>query len=715
MSSMRRCLRFAAKTQLRLIGAMLTVGISPSWAQYEPAAAPAAAPKPTPASASAPASATGTASSWASEPWFDGFDAGFGNWSGALGLNFLDGAQSFSSDSAPSSTSSRRTTRETLRIENSGFYILSPLFCTGNMALDLGLGQDKTGGSGGDTATNDSTRGYSLDTTFLPEKPYTASLFANRTYDHLLQPFGGMMVGESQSSGAWFHLRQDSILNDWGYPWIEASLGVHQDHRQNTTTNFGRSQNTDDRNRTIEFTTNKGFETADLGFNYSTDDVSNQEFSQGNFHSKASGLQYSLDFGPTLNRRLDAALSYRTRDGQASSTTVSNSEHLRLDHYQNLSTDYQYGATRQTYRDVRTSQQSGAFALVHRLYDNLTSSAGLSATSATLPNGTITSRGGNLTEAYQHSLPGKGTVFANLSGGYQVNNNDLSASGVNVFDEAHSAPNPLAAGAGFLLDHAFVNVSSIVVTNVRGGARIPTIVDVDYSIVAENNQIRIVPIVGSVLIGAGDPLLVTYTYLLDSRLKYATKSSAFGIGVNYPWILVAYSHQQSEQTPISGTNLFLQNSREDIFQVGLEGTVREMPAKANMSLERIDATTSAYRRTKLTTSLSRELPSNIRLAFGANASESKYTVPDQRTTSTQSARASFNWFTWSGWTHTASLDWSRYRDGSTPAETLVQAIGQSSVTLGKLSLAAEVALGEWLRNGSRSTNRSLNINIVRRF
>jgi hypothetical protein len=712
MSRMRHGRRIASAIKLLLRAAMLCSAAPSSWAQYEPAAiAPTAAPSA--ASVAAPVAGTVPAVEYA--PWYEGFDAGLGHWSGSLGLNFLDGTQSFSSANAPTSTSSRRTTRETLRIENSGFYLLSPLFCTGNMAIDLGLGQDKSSGSGSDTATNDNAKGYSLDTTFLPEKPYSASLFANRSHEHVLQPFGATVVGESQNGGAWFHLRQDSILNDWGYPWFESSLGLHQEHRQNTTTSFGRSQTTDDKSRTAEFAANKGFETADLGFNYAANDISNQAFSQGNFHSKASGLQYSLDFGPTLNRRLDATLNYQTRDGQASSTTLTNNEHLRIDHFQNLSTDYQYGATHQNYRDVRTSQQNGAFTVVHKLYDNLTSSAGLSGSYATLPNGKITSRGGSLNEIYQHSLPGKGSLFVNLSGGYQVNDNNLSASSVNVFDEVHSAPNPISAGAGFLLDHMFVTVSSIVVTNLKGGSRTPTTADIDYSVVAENNQIRIVPIVGSVLIGAGDPLVVSYTYLLDERLKYATKSSAYGMGINYPWILAAYNHQQSDQTPLSGAALFLQNSRQDILQVGLEGTVWEMATKANMSLEKIETTTSAYRRTKLTSSLSRELPSNIRLAFGVNASESQYTVPDQRKTSTRSAHASFNWFTWSGWTHTASMDWSRYKDGSTPAETLVQAIGQSSVTLGKLSLVAEVALGEWLRNGSRSTNRSLNINIVRRF
>jgi len=103
------------------------------------------------------------------------------------------------------------------------------------------------------------------------------------------------------------------------------------------------------------------------------------------------------------------------------------------------------------------------------------------------------------------------------------------------------------------------------------------------------------------------------------------------------------------------------------------------------------------------------------MIFGMNASESKYTVPDQHKNSTRSARSSINWFSVDGWNNTASIDWSTNKDSATPVETLVQAIAQSSITLGQLSLNASVALGEWSRYGSKSTNRSFNIGIVREF
>jgi hypothetical protein len=648
--------------------------------------------------------------------WLDGFDSRLGFWSSALGLSYMSGTQSMSSASGGSSTSTNSLMRETLKIANSGFYVLSPRLCRGNMELDLELDQDKSSGSGSSASTKDKVIGYAIDAEFLSEKPYTASVYANRNQSQVLQPLGGRIVGTNENRGALFHLRQDSILNDWGYPWVEASLGVHGSHNRSTTTSFGNSQSTDETNRTVDFNASKGFETADLAFYYQFNDMSNKIFKEGNFQSKSAGLNYSIDFGPTLNRRFDAAMNYLTRNGTAGSTTVTNSEHVHVDHYQNLNTDYQYGFSHQMSGGISTTEQNGSFSVSHQLYKNLNTMAGVNVSRNEMPEGSTTSFGGNLGEAYHHGLPGKGNLSVNWSGSYQETSNSLSVSSISVIQEAHNAPNPIQAGVGFLLKHNFAVTNSVVVINVRNGGVILTSTGVDYSVINQNNQITIVPLPGSLLINPGDPLLVNYTYQVDANLKYASQSSGYGMGVDYHWIAVAYSHQQSTQKPLSGgNNLFLQSAQQDSVQVNLQGTVFDMAANASMGFDDFKSNTSAYEQSKLTSSLIWEIQSNMRMIFGVNASESKYTVPDQHTNSAHSARSSLNWFTADGWNNTASIDWSTHKDSGTPADTLVQAIAQSSITLGQLSFSANVALGEWQRNGSRSTNRSFSVSVVRQF
>lgn len=663
--------------------------------------------------------AAASSAAWAqSQPpsWYDGFDARLGSWSGTLGLNYMNGTQSMSSPGGSASTSTTSAFQESLRIANSGFYVVSPLLVTGNLALELQLNQDKSGGSDNSTAVQGQAIGYAFDATFLAEQPYTASVFANRNQIQVLQPSGGRIVGLSENRGAGFHLRQNSLLKDWGYPWVEANLDLHEENSQNTTTSFGHSLSSEEQSRTLAFNVSKGFETADLGINYQLNDKRNPAFSQGNFQSMATGLVYSLDFGPTLNRRFDSRLDYTTRNGVSPSMMISNSEHLHIDHYQNLNTDYQYGFNQMTAGGISTTAQNGGFTVSHQLYQNLTTTAGVNGSHAAMPNGSSTTYGGQLGQGYHHSLPGKGNFSANWSGGYQLSSNDLSSSSISVIDEAHNAPTPLGAGVGFLLNHNFAVAASVVVTNVRGGGRMPTSAGVDYDVITLNNQITIVPLAGSLKISQGDPLAVSYDYQVDANLKLATTSSRFGMGVKYHWISISFGHQQSTQTPLSQTtSLFLESTRQNLVQISLQGTLLAMAANANMDFENSKSTAAAYDQSKLGATLVRQIQPNMRLIFGLNASDTKYTLPDQHTNSSRSARSSINWFAAGGWANTASVDWSSYKGSATPPETLVQAIAQSSITLGLLSLNANLALGQWLRNDSRSTNRSFNISIVRQL
>lgn len=647
---------------------------------------------------------------------FDGIDARLGSWSGALGFNYMDGTQSMSSANGTAVKQTNSLMRETLKIVNSGYYLLNPLLCQGNLELDLAFDQDKSAGSGSSTSTKGTVIGYAINAEILSEKPYTASVFANRNENRMLQPFGGLMVGVNENLGAVLRLRQDSILSDWGYPWFEASLDLHEDHNSSTTTSFGNSQYNDQTSKTAALSASKGFETADLDFNYQYNDVVNPAFKEGNFQSRAATLDYSLDFGPTLNRRFDSMWNYLVRDGTAGTTTFTNTEHLHIDHYENLNTDYQYGYNYLQFGNAIDTVQNGAFSVSHQLYKNLYSSAGVNVSRSTMQDGTTTSEGGHLGESYHHSLPGNGNFSVSWSGSYQVDANNLSSSNVLVIDEAHFAPNPFGAGVGFLLSHNFAVASSVVVTNVRGTGRIPLTFGIDYDVINENNQVKIVPLASSLLVLPGDPLVVNYTYLIDGNLKYSSVASGYGMMLDYRWISVSFNHQQSTQKPLNGSSsLYLQDTLQNTLQINLQGTILDMEANANMGLENFDSNTSVYKSSKFTSSLIWEIQPNMRAIFGVNASDSKYTVPTVHIDSTRSARSSLNWYTSDGWNNTASIDWSTYKDNGTPPETLVQAIAQSGITLGLFSFNASVALGEWTRDASRSTNKSFNINIVRQL
>lgn len=683
--------------------------------------------------------------------WYDYLQFGMGQWSAETGLRYMNGEQSSTQANGESFTTRTNAFGESIRLGNSGFYVVSPLLFTGGLSVDLQLSQDKGSGSGSESSSQGRVVGYALDGTFLAEKPYPVMVAAHRNQVRILQSFGGLSVGTNESRGIVFNMHPDGIFNEWGYPWTEGKFEVTQEHNQGTTTSFGQSLVLDEETKAMRFDASKGFETADLRVAYQVNDRVNHQFSQGNFQSQAAQLNYSLDFGPTLNRQLNAKLGYQSRDGQSSARTWTNSESLHLDHSKKLSTDYSYDAVQLTTDTTNSLSQNVRSTVTHQLYQNLQTTASVNASQTRLPGGFTRARGVQLGQGYNHSLPGKGSFVANWSTGYQTNRNQLDNPTVQVIDESHTPPTPLTARLGFLLNQRFVDVASLRIFNVKGGGRTELFQTADFDLLAEGNLTRIVPLATSLRVANGDPLVVNYTYQVDPNLESLTKSRAFGLGVDYKWINASYGHQASKQTPINQiSSLFLQSSRQDYVQLGLQGVVLNKTANANVVLEDNAGDNLINRQIKFRSGLvwdpqvdlhanvdvlashaSHTLPDrhstllmalqsalhwfDRNLVFGVNSSRSNYEGVTPHTDNVLALRAAMDWRGDGDWTHSVSADWSRHTDTIQLADTLKQVSAKSSVVLGKLSLNLNAALGQSQRGGNRSVNRAFNISAVRQF
>lgn len=694
-------------------------------------------------------------------PWLGRLDSGAAPLTGAFGLTYMNGRQSSNASSA--SDSATNTLTETLQLSSAGgFYIISPLLFSGNLTINLGLDHDKSGGvvnQAADQAANQGrVLGYAFNGTILAEKPYTAALAANRNQLQMLQSSGAHVVGFTENRGITFQLHPDSIINDWGYPWFEARLALQQEKNQSTSSSFGRSLTTDEQGRTLTIDASKGFETADLALDLMFNERANAAFSQGNFKSSNGRLDYSLDFGPGLSRRFDSTLNMSDRGGVGPSSTVSASERLKIDHYQNLQSNYQYDLVRQSAGGISSTTQNVSTGLQHQLYKNLNTSLGLNASQSALPNGSASAYGTQFNQAYSHSLPGKGNLSVNWSGGYQLSSNQMSNSNVFVLDELHSAAPALITRTGFLLNHKFALPGSIKLWNIKGGGRTelfdaslvgPALAD--YEVKVEGNDVRIIPLPTSLRLNEGDPLAINYTYLVDAQLKSDTRSSGFGLGVDYRWIAASMGHSQSIQTPLNqGSAEFLQSQQQNFWQVNVKGRLHGLPAHAGLNVQRTLANNSDNDKTSFDSGIVWVPDYDLSLALDLKASRETYRLPDQHSTTTRSAQsavrwpsmslmvglmasdsvhlwpqqyldsaralnAALDWFTPDGWIHSASLEWGQHADGNRPAETLAQFMLKSNITLGKLSLNVNLAVGQWLRGSVRSNNRSFNASAVREF
>ncbi|PIQ50821.1 MAG: hypothetical protein COW02_17980 [Comamonadaceae bacterium CG12_big_fil_rev_8_21_14_0_65_59_15] len=677
-----------------------------------------------------------------------------GSWSGSLGLTYMHGEQTSTSDTA-SSGSKTNAYGETLTVTNSGFYVLSPLLFSGSLGLALGLNQDKSAGTDTDAASSGKVLGYSFDGTFLAEKPYPVNVAAHRNQVQLVQTYGARVVGTNENRRIVFSLHPDSVLNDMGYPWTEGMLELSQDKTQTTTTSYGRTLVTDEQGRALSLRASKGFETADLIFNYNANNRQSMTQGSADAQSQLAQLTYSLDFGPTLNRRLDTRFMYQSRSGAPDSEMLSGSGSLQVAHSQKLSTDYSYDITQMTAGNSTSKSQNVAAGVAHELYKNLATNARVNASTSQMTGGETRSYSGQLGQSYRHSLPGDGNFNANWSAGYQMNRNALDSGDIPVFNEAHLAPRPLALGAGFDLKQRFVIRSSIKVFN-SGNTLL--VEDADYKIttsLVDSKMLRIEPLPTSLVVTPGEALSINYTYQVDPNLASRTESRGYGFGVDYKWINLTFGESQSQETPIeqsekSTNNQFLQSSEQKFVQVGTQGEIWGIAANSSVNYAINHAVNDVNNDLKFTSELAWDLDVDTQASVMLQANQMRYTLPDVRTARGLSVQASFrqperslavavssrntaytsptiysdaflsasstfNWYSDSGWRHSAGLEWSKHQQRNDPAELLMQIRAQSDVTLGKLSLSVNGAYGQWVRGNQRSTNKSLNLSALRQF
>jgi hypothetical protein len=639
-----------------------------------------------------------------------------GTWGGSLELGYSTDRQHVrSSDGSPEIDTARRRTGERLTIRNEGFYFLHPGIVSGNLGLTFGLLQDREVTNGIDSSRQAELTGYAFDTTLFDALPYNGTLYANRSQNYLTQPFGRTDIN-FENRGATFRLREDSPLRDWGFPYFSASVRAEQQHLQETNTSvLGQSFHRDETRNVLSVDSHKGFETSDLDLRYEFNDLDNVAFPRDSFQSQTANLNYSLDFGPALNRRSDTRLFYFTRSGESPFSIFTADQRLRIDHLKNLSTNYGYLLTRSETLAGTTTTQNGVFSVRHIPYQDLTNDARLWGLHEELPAGTRDNYGGQLALQYHHVLPAGGTVFARASGSYQINKNQLRASQISVTDEAQGAPSPLGAGAGFLLEHSFVVASSIVVVDTRGGARLATAPGIDYDIVPEGNLTRIVPLPTSAVIRPGDPLAISYAFQLDPSIDYRTISASVSAGVDFRWIAFSYGHEQSDQTLLSGQDSqFLQDLRRDNAQLDLRGTWKALEGQAGAGYVRYDSTRLAYTQQHYNLFAGYRPTHSLVLAFNTDSTLTDFTIPAHETDA-RSTRLTLDWFGPQGLLTTALLGRRVFKDTLQPTETINEASLKARLLYNKLDLSSTFTASERSRGGFQTEIWRLDFFATRRF
>ncbi len=264
--------------------------------------------------------------------------------------------------------------QERLGLRNVGAFIVDPRFLTLNLGGSFGLSQEEPIAVTDNALRvgNGTLHDYAFDGLFFSDKAYPITLFANRNQSTLTQGFGGRSDVTFESRGGMVELREDNFLTDYGFLNFSSLLDVHQEILNEDSAVFGSPFRRDETRNIVRYRGHKGGETSDVDLLYELNDVSDPLNPTNVFDSHTVRASHSMDFGPTLNRRLDSVFYYFTRTGSAPGSYLSVDEGLHLDHNSDLATDYRYNFSQSDSDAGVTTTNAANIGLLHRVYRLLT-------------------------------------------------------------------------------------------------------------------------------------------------------------------------------------------------------------------------------------------------------------------------------------------------------------------------------------------------------
>lgn len=647
------------------------------------------------------------------ESWADVVQPGY--WSGSLDLGYDVQQQSINVPTAPNQTFTGRLMRESIRIRNENFAVIHPMLLSGNLGLGFSLTQSRQDAADNQSKQTGVLTDYNVDATILGEKAYPTHLYANHSQNLTTRPFG-TTEGISDNRGAIVRLRENSILRENEIlPYFTANARVQQEHTQSVTTVAGQRFRRDDRRSMFNLDFHNGFETADLDFHYETTDFTNVFYTLGNYQSQSASLRYSQDFGKNLNRRWDSNLSYTSRDGATELSTLNMEQSLIVEHYKHFASSYNYGFTQQTTPGGQVTAQNIGARLQHKLYANLTTSAGVTGSLQTMPGGRIEAQGAQLGFGYSHSFPLQGQFNASLGGSYAYNSNKLDKAILSVFDMPFETPQQFGAGAGFFLRDKFIVPESVEVIHVKDGARTLATLGIDYMVAVEGDRTRILPQPTSALIMPGDVLAVSYSFRIDPSVTFQTISRSSSVGAEWHWIGISLSRDQSDQRPLLGGDAsYLTSDRRDTARVGVHNDFSYLRARADATLVRVDGTARVYNEKRASQHISFYYSEAVTMNLSADQYSIEYLTP-QRRTSGISTRVGVDWITAGGWLNTGYLSRRYYRDSDMPSEIMTEAGMKMQRKWTKLFVAMVAGLSERRRGAGQTLGASLHFSASRKF
>jgi hypothetical protein len=649
------------------------------------------------------------------ESWWDVVQ--FSPWSGSLGLTY-DGQERRLT--APNATERSRTqlATENFTIRNDGIVVIDRRLFTASLALGMLFAQGRQDVGGVTTTDSGQLENYAFTGNFLPETAYPTTISAIRNQTLYVLPSGTTTESDYSGSSLQLFVRENNFLRDKEWlPYLSGSVRfAEQRERQVTSSGSQRFEQNDRRQAaTVEF--QNGGEHSDASFAYQFVKLDNYAYTLGSYDSQSLNLYHSIDFGPGLSRRLDSRLTWYDRKGatpDSDQSTLDLNEFLTIDHNVYRSSTYTYLLTRQEAMFGVATTQSASAQVDQQVYNNLSVNGSVNGLRSELPGGVINGWGITGSLDYSRAVPWDGQLRLNGGAGYGRSGTEVAGGAVPVVDEAYAVPADVGAGSAILLKARNIVASTIVVVVIKtGGVRVQAQEGLDYTLRIEGDRTSIVPSPASALMLPGDPLNVSYTYLVEPLSEFATQSRSLTMSLDWSWIGMSATHDEADQESLSGGSELLLDTRRDYLQAYVYGEWNGVSGRFSASINEFDSTRLKYREERLDQYITYVPMYGVALTFTGNQYRTDYQLPPQQSKGA-SYRLDLQWNT-GGWQTSAYLARRTFDDASQPRETIGEAGLRARRSWTMLDFNLTLGAQRRERGTVSSENVYFHVGAVRRF
>jgi hypothetical protein len=212
----------------------------------------------------------------------------------------------------------------------------------------------------------------------------------------------------------------------------------------------------------------------------------------------------------------------------------------------------------------------------------------------------------------------------------------------------------------------------------------------------------------------GDPLNVSYVFLVSPDSKYRTDTRSASVTLEWPWIGASFSHDESDQRPLDGSDsTFLLDQRRRNGNIWVRGGWEYVTARAAAAIYRYDSTRLAYTERRLDQYVTWLVRPNLQLTLSADEYRTEYRQPDHTTTG-GNVRLDLQWQQWN-WLTTGYISRRIYRDTLQPDETIDEGGFRLRRSWTLLDVLIAFGVQDRLRGDSRARNGFFHFGASRRF